>query len=80
MMSLLYLSVGASAAVRAASPVRIVGQIVEKGTDNAVPYASIAIKGTNELITADEEGRFEWTTHQKRRLVVRIQAMGYVAK
>ena len=80
MMSLLYLSVGASAAVRAASPVRIVGQIVEKGTDNAVPYASIAIKGTNELITADEEGRFEWTTHQKGHLVVRIQAMGYVAK
>ena len=80
MMSLLYLSVGASLAARAASPVRIVGQIVEKGTDNAVPYASIAIKGTDELITADEEGRFEWTTHQKGRLVVRIQAMGYVAK
>lgn len=60
---------GAEAKRASQSPVRIAGKVVEKGTDNALEFVTVAIRDTSDAviaaITTDTTGTFSFTLTYK---------------
>ena len=59
---------------------RIVGHVVEKKTEENIPFASILILGTDIGATSNEEGKFEFANLKPGRYTLRVSAVGYVTQ
>jgi hypothetical protein len=71
-------SAPALASVENVSANRIVGEIVENGTNNPIPGASVKIKGTNLAVISDQEGKFDLKTDSlPEKAVLEISSIGY---
>jgi outer membrane receptor protein involved in Fe transport len=60
-----------------AQTITISGQIREAGTKNAVPAASVIIKGSGEGTFTDSRGNFKLTTTQKTPLTLIVTSIGF---
>ncbi len=59
---------------------RITGHIIEKGTENSIPYATIQIIGQEGGTVSDENGAFELKGLAPRKYKLRVKAMGYLTQ
>lgn len=66
---------------RAGNPVRegnkISGYVIEKGTEENIPFATVQIVGRSGGIVSDEKGQFEFRNLPVGKYTLRVQAMGY---
>ncbi len=62
-------------AVPDSTPCPVRGQVQEDG--RAIPYAHVSVKGSNQLLMTDKEGRFTLTPLPPGRYVLLVTAMGY---
>lgn len=65
----------------AGNPVRegnkISGYVIEKGTEENIPFATVQIIGRSGGIVSDEKGQFEFRNLPVGKYTLRVQAMGY---
>ena len=57
----------------------ISGKVVEKGSGEALPFASILIKGTTNGVVANVDGFFSLVNVDPQGLVLIIRFVGYVS-
>ena len=57
---------------------RIVGHIIEKGTENSIPYATIQILGLGNGTVSNENGEFELKGLAPETYKLKVKAMGYL--
>ena len=57
---------------------RIVGHIIEKGTENSIPYATIQILGLGNGTVSNENGEFELKGLAPKTYKLKVKAMGYL--
>lgn len=57
---------------------RIVGHIIEKGTENSIPYATIQILGLGNGTVSNENGEFELRGLAPKTYKLKVKAMGYL--
>lgn len=66
---------------RAVNPVKegniISGYVIEKETEENIPFATIQIVGRSGGIVSDEKGQFEFRNLPAGKYTLRVQAMGY---
>lgn len=58
----------------------IAGHIIEKGTENSLPYAAVLIIETGEGTVSDENGNFVFKHVKEGIYTVRVQLMGYATQ
>lgn len=56
---------------------RIMGHVIEKGTEISIPYATIQIVGEGGGTVTNEDGEFELKGLVPRTYTLRVKAMGY---
>lgn len=68
-------------ALMAANPIKegnmISGHVIEKGSEEDIPYATILIKETGGGTVSNEEGQFEFTNLPVGTYTLRVSAVGY---
>ncbi|MBR2607238.1 MAG: TonB-dependent receptor [Bacteroidaceae bacterium] len=55
----------------------ISGHVIEKGTEENVPFANIFIEETKQGTTSNETGHFEFKNMRPGKYTLRVSAMGY---
>ncbi len=55
----------------------IAGDVIVKGTEESIPFATIMILGTNRGAVSNEEGQFEFRKLAAGKYTLRVQVMGY---
>lgn len=55
----------------------IAGHVIEKGSEQNIPYATIMIVGTDKGTTSNEAGQFEFRKLSSGNYTLRVQALGY---
>ena len=55
----------------------IAGQVIVKGTEESIPFATVMILGTNRGAVSNEEGQFEFRKLAAGKYTLRVQVMGY---
>lgn len=77
----LILAVAGISAVYAVNPIKegnmISGHVIEKGTEENIPYATILIVGTGQGTVSNEEGQFEFRKLPAGKYKLRVSAVGY---
>ena len=67
--------------VCANNPIRegfmISGHVIEKDTEEDIPYASILIVGSNKGTVSNEAGQFQFKNLAEGSYVLRVSAVGY---
>lgn len=67
--------------IKAVTPVReggvISGHVIEKGTEENIPYATILIVGSGEGTVSNEQGQFEFRNLQPGDYKLRVSAVGF---
>ena len=58
----------------------IYGHVIEKNTENNIPYATILLVGTDKGTTSNELGMFEFTKLKPGKYTLRVSAVGYVTQ
>lgn len=78
---LLFLSLHLIAYVFAANPIKegnmISGHVIEKGTEENIPYASVLIIENEQGAVSNEQGQFEFRKLPAGEYTLRTQALGY---
>ena len=55
----------------------ISGHVIEKGTEESIPYATVLIVGTDKGTMSNEAGQFEFRQLAEGSYVLRVSAVGY---
>lgn len=58
----------------------IYGHVIEKHTENNIPYATILLVGTDKGTTSNELGMFEFRKLKPGKYTLRVSAVGYVTQ
>ena len=58
----------------------IYGHVIEKHTENDIPYATILLVGTDMGTTSNELGMFEFSKLKPGKYTLRVSAVGYVTQ
>ncbi|MBE6287483.1 MAG: TonB-dependent receptor [Mediterranea massiliensis] len=70
--------------IRAVTPIKegnqIVGHVIEKGSEENVPYAAVLIVGTDLGTTSNEDGQFSFKNLKAGKYVLRVSSVGYVTQ
>lgn len=68
----------------AATPVKegnqIAGHVIEKGTEDNIPFAAILIVGTDLGTTSNEDGKFVFKNLKAGKYTLRVSSIGYVTQ
>ena len=59
---------------------RITGHVIEKGSENSIPYATIQIIGQGTGTVSDENGEFELKGLLPKTYKLQVKAMGYLSQ
>lgn len=83
LLSLMLVAMGINA-VYSVTPVKegnqIAGHVIEKNTEESIPYAAILIVGTDLGTTSDEGGHFTFTNLKAGKYLLRVSSVGYVTQ
>ena len=60
-----------------AQTTKVRGIVIEAGTGEPIPYASVLFEGTSIGVSTDEEGRYYLETHDTTAVVLTAQMLGY---
>lgn len=55
----------------------ISGHVIEKGTEENIPYATVLIVGTDMGTVSNEEGQFQFKNLKEGKYTLRVSAVGY---
>ena len=58
----------------------ITGHIIEEGTEDNLPFASVFIEETKQGCVADAEGKFRFEKLRKGKYTLRVKLLGYKTK
>lgn len=77
MLVLLCLGISSRAVTPAGEGNMISGYVIEKGTEENIPFATVQIVGGSGGTVSDEKGHFEFRNLPAGKYTLRVQAMGY---
>lgn len=77
MLVLLCLGISSRAVTPAGEGSLISGYVIEKGTEENIPFATVQIVGGSGGTVSDEKGHFEFRNLPAGKYTLRVQAMGY---
>ena len=70
--------------MRAVTPIKegnqIAGHVIEKDTEESIPYATILIVGTNLGTTSNDGGHFSFTDLKAGKYTLRVSSVGYITQ
>ena len=70
--------------MRAVTPIKegnqIAGHVIEKDTEENIPYATILIVGTNLGTTSNDGGHFSFTDLKAGKYTLRVSSVGYITQ
>lgn len=70
--------------MRAVTPIKegnqIAGHVIEKDTEESIPYATILIVGTNLGTTSNYGGHFSFTDLKAGKYTLRVSSVGYITQ
>ncbi|MBR4047973.1 MAG: TonB-dependent receptor [Bacteroides sp.] len=83
LFSLMLVAMGINA-IYAVTPVKegnqIAGHVIEKDTEESIPFAAVLIVGTDLGTTSDEGGHFTFTTLKAGKYLLRVSSVGYITQ
>ena len=81
--SLMLMAMGINA-MYAVTPIKegnqIAGHVIEKDTEESIPYAAILLVGTDLGATSNEDGHFSFTDLKAGKYTLRISSVGYITQ
>lgn len=81
LLVLMVMGAGIHAYAEDVNPVKegnvISGHVVEKGTENSLPYATILIVETGQGTVSNEDGEFRFKKVPAGKYTLRVQLLGY---
>ena len=81
LLVLMVMGAGINAYAEDVNPVKegnvISGHVVEKGTENSLPYAAILIVETGQGTVSNEDGEFRFKKVPAGKYTLRVQLLGY---
>ena len=81
--SLMLMAMGINV-MRAVTPIKegnqIAGHVIEKDTEESIPYATILIVGTNLGTTSNDGGHFSFTDLKAGKYTLRVSSVGYITQ
>lgn len=83
LFSLMLVAMGINA-IYAVTPVKegnqIAGHVIEKDTEESIPFAAVLIVGTDLGTTSDEGGHFTFTNLKAGKYLLRVSSVGYITQ
>lgn len=83
LFSLMLVAMGINA-IYAVTPVKegnqIAGHVIEKDSEESIPFAAVLIVGTDLGTTSDEGGHFTFTNLKAGKYLLRVSSVGYITQ
>lgn len=83
LFSLMLVAMGINA-IYAVTPVKegnqIAGHVIEKYSEESIPFAAVLIVGTDMGTTSDEGGHFTFTNLKAGKYLLRVSSVGYITQ
>ena len=83
LFSLMLVAMGINA-IYAVTPVKegnqIAGHVIEKDSEESIPFAAVLIVGTDMGTTSDEGGHFTFTNLKAGKYLLRVSSVGYITQ
>ncbi len=83
LFSLMLVAMGINA-IYAVTPVKegnqIAGHVIEKGSEESIPFAAVLIVGTDLGTTSDEGGHFTFSNLKAGKYLLRVSSVGYITQ
>lgn len=81
LLVLMVMSMGINVYAEDVNPVKegnaITGHVIEKGTENSLPYAAVLIVETGQGTVSDENGEFKFKKIPAGKYTLKVQLLGY---
>ena len=81
LLALIVMGAGMNVYAEDVNPVKegnvIAGHVIEKGTENSLPYAAVLIVETGQGTVTNEDGKFKFKNIPAGKYTLKVQLLGY---